>query len=190
MKRLYHIVTRFTRDNEKWLDRCYESILKSNLNYKWYIVGPNLPSNMTKYKNSNFLHFTQKPNWKNLCNFYFDTVKDEGQWVYILDDDNLMHYNFHLADKKIEHETELIIVSQEYEPNKIRIANENNITVQKIDMAQFCVKRSAVGDLRFWEIYRGDGYFIMELYIRCKEYGKKVQIMHEVFSYYNAQHWL
>ena len=122
MKRLYHIVTRFTRDNEKWLDKCYESILKSQLNYKWYIVGPKIPSNMTKYKNSQFLHFTEKPNWKNLCNFYFDKVNDEGQWVYILDDDNLMHHNFHIADSRIEDDTQLIIVSQEYEPNKVRLA--------------------------------------------------------------------
>ena len=29
-----------------------------------------------------------------------------------------MHHNFNLADSKIEDDTELIIMSQEYEPNK------------------------------------------------------------------------
>ena len=93
-------------------------------------------------------------------------------------------------DEKIQTNSKLIIVSQLYEPDKIRIACEQNIIVQKIDMAQFCVKREIVNDLRFWEIYRGDGYFIMELYIRCKENGIQTQILSEIFSYYNAQHWL
>jgi hypothetical protein len=30
----------------------------------------------------------------------------------------------------------------------------------------------------------------MELYIRCKEYEIQTQIIPEIFSYYNAQHWI
>ena len=77
-----------------------------------------------------------------------------------------------------------------FSPLISKLYNIENIIVQKIDMAQFCVKREIVNDLRFWEIYRGDGYFIMELYIRCKENGIQTQILSEIFSYYNAQHWL
>jgi hypothetical protein len=190
MKNLYHIVTRFTRNDVKWLDNCYKSIINNDINYKWYIIGIDDYVDVSKYRNTIYLKFPDKPNWKNLCNYYLDVVPDEGQWFFILDDYNLLHPNFNQLDKKIQPNSKLIIVSQLYEPNKIRIACEQNIIVQKIDMAQFCIKREIINDLRFWEIYRGDGYFIMELYIRCKEYEIQTQIIPEIFSYYNAQHWI
>jgi hypothetical protein len=193
MKNLYHIVTRFTRNEDgsiRWLDNCYKSIISNDINYKWYIIGIEDDVDISKYKNTIYLKFPSKPNWKNLCNYYLDVVPDEGQWFFILDDDNLLHPNFKQLDDRIYNDTKLVIMSQLYEPDKIRVACEKNITVQKIDMAQFCIKREIINDLRFWEIYRGDGYFIMELYIRCREYGIQSQIFPEVFSYYNAQHWI
>jgi len=193
MKNLYHIVTRFTRNEDwsiRWLDNCYNSIIKTNINFKWYIIGVPKFWHTNKYINTTYINFPHKPNWKNMCNYYLDLIPDEGQWVYILDDDNQMHPDFGKIDEKIETDTKLITISQQYEKNKYRIASEDDIMVQKIDMAQFCIKREIIGDLRFWEIYRGDGYFIMEQIIRCKEYGHKYQVFTDIMSYYNAQHWL
>ena len=190
MKNLYHIVTRFTRNDIRWLDNCYKSIINNDINYRWYIIGTEDHVDVSKYKNTTYLKFPSKPNWKNLCNYYLDVVPDDGQWVFILDDDNLLHPNFNQLDARIYNDTKLVILSQLYETDKVRVACEQNIMIQKIDMAQFCVKREIINDLRFWEIYRGDGYFIMELYIRCKENTIQTQILPEIFSYYNAQYWI
>jgi hypothetical protein len=193
MKNLYHIVTRFTRNEDpsiEWLDNCYNSIIKTNINFKWYIIGVPEFWYTNKYSNTTYIHFPYKPNWKNMCNYYLDMIPDEGQWVYILDDDNKMHPNFGRINKKLEDDTKLFIVSQRFSKDDTRIASEENIMVSKIDMAQFCIKREIIGDLRFWEIYRGDGYFIMEQFTRCKEYGYKCQIFPEIMSYHNAQHWI
>ena len=94
MKKLYHIVTRFTRNDIKWLDNCYKSIVNNNINYKWYIIGTKDSIDVSKYKNTIYLRFPDEPNWKNLCNYYLDIVPDEGQWFFILDDDNLLHPKF------------------------------------------------------------------------------------------------
>ena len=50
MKKLYHIVTRFTRNDIKWLDNCYKSIVNNNINYKWYIIGTKDSIDVSKYK--------------------------------------------------------------------------------------------------------------------------------------------
>lgn len=197
---LYHIVTRYTRKdkllNEKphdWLENCYKSITNLNIDFRWHLIAPYDKDqvDISGYKNTQYTQFKDQITMWNMFDFYFDSVIQEGQWFYALDDDNLMHPNFKLLDYVTEDDTKMIFFSQEYnEQCDFRFACEENIMIKKIDIGQICFKTEIVNELRFWNLYRADGYFIMELNLRSQERGIKKQILPDIASYYNAQLWI
>ena len=84
----------------------------------------------------------------------------------------------------------MIVVGQQQENREIRYVDGIfNIAIQKIDNGQFLVRRKAVGPLRYWPIYRGDGYFASEIRILTYESGRDITILPIVASYYNRQTW-
>jgi cephalosporin hydroxylase len=201
MNNILHIVTPCTRKQE-YLDKCFESIIQLNYNWKWYIVinknvyKENL--DIRKYNNTELLVQEKENKWNSLINHYLDKINEENSLVYFLDDDNLIHPNFNKALKLIvDTNRTAIIFSQEgkYNNNEstfIRQATNDNLIVEKIDQGQIIYSRDSIGDLRYWEDnYRGDGYFIMEYLIRSrqKQNNGKILIFPEICSYYNAQKW-
>jgi hypothetical protein len=186
------IVTRASRGID-WLDRCYDSMQAIELDWTWRIVAtPGMFQEATAraYKRTEVYAAPAHDSTHDaLCavNFYLDTVPDNGQWFFNLDDDNLMHPNFNKlatwGDGK-----ELVLFSQHVHPQWSRILDRNNLGPGHIDMAQFSARRSAIGDLRFWNIYRGDSYFIQELVYRMSLKSKEsISYCFQVLSYYNAQ---
>ena len=99
-----------------------------------------------------------------------DEIK-EG-WVYILDDDNILHDKFKeriSALIRLYPKKNGIIFSQDvsgrdFSGLDIRRADIDNIKVGKIDVSQFILRRDLIGDFRFVCGYTGDGIFIEEIY--------------------------
>jgi len=187
-----HIVTPCTRSQE-FLYRCYESIRKLGIPYTWYIVteeSKNVVVPLDNYENT----FHLKSNlvgWKDMLNYYLNEVEDSGQWMYVLDDDNLMHENFAKLVPYMEYpQIAGMTFSQRLDKeNNVREMTPDSIVPMKIDQGQFLLRRSDIADLRYWNIYRGDGYFIMEFKIRMTAKGRHILMVNDVASYYNAQHW-
>ena len=190
---MIHIVTCLSRTPD-FIDRAYESIKALNINYQWYIVttaDKALSLNYSKYKNTTIIVKPGQMAMHTGVNYYYDVIPDQGQWVYVLDDDNLMHINFNLVEPHTySPKCDMIVVGQQQENREIRYVDGIfNIAIQKIDNGQFLVRRKAVGSLRYWPIYRGDGYFASEIRILTYESGRDITILPIAASYYNRQTW-
>ena len=186
------IVTRASRGVD-WLDRCYDSLRAIDLDWTWHIVAAPEVLHDTRAKAYLRTEVHMAPPHISahdaLCgvNSYLDNVPDSGQWFFNLDDDNLMHPNFNKLPTWAD-DRDVVLFSQHVHPQWRRIIDPNKLGPGHVDMAQFSAKRSTVGDLRFWNIYRGDSYFIQELVYRSQlKSNESVSCCLEVMSYYNAQ---
>ena len=177
-------------------DRCYESLLPLKINWTWHVVVR--PSFVLDARNRGYertvVHVA--PNHPTvheaLCgiNHYLMSVPNTGQWFFNLDDDNLMHPNFDRLEALMSC-NDIVFFSQQVSPESARLIEPGKFVPGSVDMAQFTARRSAMGRLKFWEIYRGDSYYIQELAIRATgSMGFPVQriaYFYEAASYYNAQ---
>ena len=189
-----HIVTPCTRD-QSFLDRCYESIRKLDIPYSWFIVTDKETYehelDIGKYENTTHLESTLPKLWNSLLNYYLEAVPVEDQWMVVLDDDNLMHEGFNTIIPYLNYQNvSCITYAQKVDADgNIREMNPESIAPMKIDQAQFILRRSDIADLRYWNIYRGDGYFILEFKIRMGFKQRQILVTNQVACNYNAQHW-
>jgi len=189
-----HIVTPCTR-NQSFLDRCYQSIRDMEIPYKWFIVtdkeNHEHPMDVSGYENTTHLQSTLPKVWNSLLNFYLEEVPDEGQWMLVLDDDNLMHEGFKNILPFLNYPQICgIAFSQRVDAEgNVRVMDRDCFYPRKIDQAQFVLRRSDIGDLKYWNIYRGDGYFILEFSVRAEIRNRQILVMNQVACNYNAQHW-
>ena len=188
---MVHIVTAYTRTFD-YLKRAYDTIKGLNIDYHWYIVTTREKQiDLTGFKNTTILIKPGNMPMHTGVNYYYDTIPDTGQWVYVLDDDNVLHFNFYLINEHIKNKNcDLIVFAQQVNKQDVRLINNVfDITVQKVDNGQFMVRRNAVGNLRYWPVYRGDGYFATEIRILTYECGRNITILPFIASYYNYQTW-
>jgi len=187
---MIHIVTCWTRTPDV-LDKIYQSLQTLNVEYHWFIMSAK-EVDVSKFKNTTAIDKLGNMPMHTGVNHYYDVVPDTGQWVYVLDDDNLMHNHFSCVGNYInDNSIDIIVMGQRLDNGGVRyIEDVNDIAPQKIDNGQFLVRRWAVDTLRYWPIYRGDGYFITEMRILTKERGRGIKLIPIEAAYYNAQHWL
>ena len=189
------IVTRADRGTD-WLDRCYESLQSLKVLWTWHlVVRPGFIENVrSRGYDRTIVHCAPHHHTVHeaLCgiNYYLDAVPTNGQWFFNLDDDNLMHPNFdHLEELMTQHD--ILFFSQQVTPSSARIIVPGVLSPCTVDMAQFVARRTAVGNLKFWEIYRGDSYYLQELAIRARGgmgfTPQRIGYFYGVASYYNAQ---
>ena len=123
-----------------------------------------------------------------LINKYLDEI-DSG-WIYILDDDNILHEKFYesISDKMTSNtDIKAFVFSQKVDGKDftkldIREAKPENMKLKSVDLAQFILSREIIGDCRFELRYDADGLFIEKLY---KEKSDNFLFIDEVISYYN-----
>ena len=87
-------------------------------------------------------------------------------WVYVLDDDNLMHPDFYkvVSDLTAKNpKVQGLFFSQELRTS-IREVSPGTVRVNYIDQAQFVLKRELIGQRRYKQEYTADGQFIEVLY--------------------------
>ena len=193
-----HVITRCTRP--EFLLRVQDSLCLEkfqDVDINWHIifdtsglkeVSTTLLSKLvaTKY----FWEGTPGDMGHSLINRVLDII-DDG-WVYILDDDNIMHpklleeivYNYqHLSGLCEGYIFMQFVNFKDFTNQKIRKIDENNVKPQHIDMAQFLLKRSLIGDHRFVpNTYIADGIFIEKIY---NENRQNFHFIHDSLCYYN-----
>ena len=113
-------------------------------------------------------------------NLAFDYV-ELNDWVYFLDDDNLLHPDFYklciFPQRSMGY-----IFGQDLGNGQLRIPNKDNIKVGHIDQAQYLLHMSLIGKSRFLQVYEADGYFIQDIY---RKHSNEINISEAVLSYYN-----
>ena len=188
---MIHVVTCWTRTPDV-LDRIYQSLQSLTIPYHWFIVTPKTDIDFSSFQNTTKLIKPDIMPMHTGVNYYYDVVPDTGQWVYVLDDDNLIHKNLSIIKTFLEDlKCDIIVLGQQLDPDSTRVLNNaQDINIQKIDNGQFVLRRAAVGKLRYWPIYRGDGYFITEMRIVTTEKNRGIAMLPVIGTYYNAQHWL
>ena len=111
----------------------------------------------------------------NMINNILDEICDG--WVYILDDDNIIHPEFYnTLDEFIDDKTYGVLVfnqkvgGKDFSKIDIREANPENVKIGSIDSAQFLIHIGDYGDtLRFNNTYVADGELIEKLYEEKKD---------------------
>lgn len=195
---ILNIITRCTRTTN--IRQVFESIQKNKQDFsvRWYVLFD--LSNMSDISSdiliflkdkSQIRFYESEPNdyGHDMLNKTFDEI-DTG-FVYILDDDNIIHPNFFKLLKDwtdFNSDKDGLIFSQkiggiDFTGLDIREAKEENVQVSKIDMAQFCLKREFISNHRFPKgQYVGDGLFIEKLYQENKD---RFLIVDDIGCYYN-----
>jgi hypothetical protein len=193
---MIHFITRCTREKEGAIN-AYSSIMRVMTErrgeeiiehpFEWIVVGPQA-RDLDHIADRCLECPCPEGDYACLLNTYLREIGDEGQWVYILDDDNLMHPDFIKVYTQVKPDS-VIFVGSQLLNNGIRIAKPWKLSVQEVDSAQYAIKKSHIGNLKHWDCYRHDGYFLTELVIRAREQNKGVQVFEDIMSYYNAQQW-
>jgi hypothetical protein len=112
--------------------------------------------------------------------------EDTEEWVYNLDDDNVLHpdfINFFINDGNLD-DFDVALVSQILFDGRIRLqADVNSVKVNHVDTAMCLFKVKALnGHLRYTEDYCADGLFIEALYNNT---NNKFYIKDSPLCYYN-----
>ncbi len=180
-----NIVTRCTR--LKYIKEVRDSIFKTDkFEIKWWLF---FDTRNLKEVDVDFLESLQSINCEpifckgeegdfghQLINKSFDKIQDG--FVYMLDDDNIIHQDFYENLHKAINENPTkkgFIFSQKVDGRDfsgldIRIGSPENTKVSHIDMAQFILDRSLIGSYRIDPMnYIADGMFIEKVYNENKE---------------------
>jgi hypothetical protein len=150
----------------------------------WYIVYDTSKIIYTKQFSDNPKVIELECNTKGVCghpqiNYAINKITDG--YVYVLDDDNIMHPEFWKIAPHFDGE-HVYTVDQLREPNR-RVLLGNNISIGNIDTAQFIVPAKLIGDIRWPEQARcGDYAFISKI---NKKHPTKFRYIRGVFSYWN-----
>lgn len=110
---------------------------------------------------------------------HFDlTIND---WVYSLDDDNIIHPDFHLIEPLLDRDVSLIHWGQLNKNESIRLKALDEIILDTIDAACFVSNMKYNRDVRCdTRAYNYDGLYAIE----CAKNGPRIKVNHYL-SYYN-----
>lgn len=200
-----HIFTRCTRlENLKLITSSIDKAVSQvdYLDLTWHIIFDisyfkNIPSDILEdYSKVAQLHF--KDNKGHGMRVFHDLISDldvdYDSWMYILDDDNLMHPKFIKIivdlEKSAKFDYKNFVVFDQYIGGKdwtgleVRKVNINEIKVKEIDSAQFIFRLKSYDFYEeFGEGYLADGIFIEKAFKRDPEGFYYVP---EILSFYNA----
>lgn len=115
-------------------------------------------------------------------------LANEDDFLYFLDDDNLLHP--HIAEAIIGltkyEEVPACVFNQLMENDIVRTVTPEKMVVGEIDQAQIMTTKAALGELRYDDRYDHDGKLIEAFFIRS---DYKFLFISEVLSYYNRLKW-
>ena len=117
-------------------------------------------------------------------------IEEVNDWVYILDDDNVIHEDFYktlFLEIENNPDKKAFVFNQkvaglDFTGLDVRLAAPENMHVGGIDVAQFCIHKDLISDYRFGSGYVGDGIFITNIYPQNKE---KFFFINQELCYYN-----
>jgi hypothetical protein len=112
--------------------------------------------------------------------------KIEG-FVYILDDDNVIHEDFHEEiSAAIASGKKGYIFQQEIAPGCVREVSPQTTKTGWIDQAQFLLHTDLLRDALYQQHHDADGYLIESLF---EHHADDFEFVHKTISYYNRLRW-
>lgn len=119
-----------------------------------------------------------------VANYYLDQIK--SGWIWFHDDDNAVHDDFFkvLYGRSIEQPLTKGWIFGQAGHNWTRSVGPGMVKLGHIDVAQYVLDRSLIGDARFTLQYGADGIFIERLFARHRNL---IQFDNRVLTYHN---WL
>jgi hypothetical protein len=149
----------------------------------WTIVYDNSVKEKLEIEGATILHspYTGSSGNPNR-NYALDTIEfSDTDWIYILDDDNIIHPEWYdrVKDFTDEH-LNMIAWGQVWKNNTVRLAATNNPNVGTIDTSCYMVRGRVMKTLRYQMDYVADGIMAREAY----EQGG-FMMLDEYLGYYN-----
>ena len=115
-------------------------------------------------------------------NYFLDNfdLKDED-WIYSLDDDNIVHPHFYLIESLLSDDFSIIHWGQLNKDNTVRLDPLDKIIINTIDAACFISSMKYNRRVRYnTKAYNYDGLYAIE----CSKNGQTLKV-NNYFSYYN-----
>ena len=194
-----NIITRCTRTSN--LLTIKEGVLNApkGVTVNWHIVfdtgalkdiDAEVLSNLTDTVNVK-LHFVKGQRGGLLYPEVSDIIRTiKSGWIYLLDDDNIIHEDFYKTIKASiknlpvaqVHIVSKLVAGRDFTGQEIRVASRENTAFQKIDIAQMVINRSIFDTHSFSANYAADGFFIEEV---LKTHGDSFVWIYKVLCHYN-----
>ena len=194
-----NIITRCTRTSN--LLTIKEGVLDApkGVTVNWHIVfdtgalkdiDAEVLSNLTDTVNVK-LHFVKGQRGGLLYPEVSDIIRTiKSGWIYLLDDDNIIHDDFYKTIKASiknlpvaqVHIVSQLVAGKDFTGQEIRVASRENTAFQKIDIAQMVINRSIFDTHSFSANYAADGFFIEEV---LKTHGDSFVWIDKVLCHYN-----
>jgi hypothetical protein len=106
---------------------------------------------------------------------------EEDNYIYFLDDDNIIHPNFWKIIEELK--TDTIHTFNQYRDKHGNILLGNRIEMNYIDTAMYIIHKNMIGDIKWQEdLYQADGKFISDVYSTGKY---KHKYFNKYYCYYN-----
>jgi predicted O-methyltransferase YrrM len=141
---------------------------QSTFNLRWIIVHdrPREPEEMPGWVEQHTIEAADSVAGKAQLNFAVGLI--QSGWVWVLDDDNLVHPNFavSLRDMLLAHPEAKAFVFPQQQREGTRFAAPQLMRECAVDQAQFVIRRDFIGAARYPLRYTGDGGFVAQLYAR------------------------
>jgi len=115
---------------------------------------------------------------RNMAIDYLQTSASHNDYVYFLDDDNIIHPDWYQAVKDCNED--FVNWAQVYRNGQPRLNATESPRVGNIDTASFMMKIGAIGKSRFQMIYEADGLFAQAIYK-----NGTTRVINEYLCYYN-----
>ena len=113
-------------------------------------------------------------------NYGLSFVEDDN-YIYFLDDDNIIHPDFWEIIEELEKDT--IHTFNQYRDEHGHVLLGNRIEMNYIDTAMYIIHKNMIGDIKWQEeLYQADGKFISDVYSTGKY---KHKYFNKYYCYYN-----
>ena len=154
---------------------------------EWVVVFDKTVKNEHNVQNATVIQSNETGFWGNPNrNIGLEYIKEhlnpsDNDWVYILDDDNILHPNWwNSIQSHLNSQDAVITWGQVWAHGEPRTEPTNEPKIAKIDTSQYMVRWSVAKNLRFEHIYEADGIYAEE----AAKQGK-VLMLNEYLGYYN-----
>jgi glycosyltransferase involved in cell wall biosynthesis len=116
---------------------------------------------------------------RNLAIDYLQASASDNDYVYFLDDDNVIHPNWFEAVK--DSTEDFINWAQCFRNGDPRLHATENPRIGTVDTASYMVRIGFIGKARFEYIYEGDGLFAQALMVK----SPSIKTLNNYLCYYN-----
>jgi hypothetical protein len=179
MKKLQIITPCSRPENLEKIKANIESIVK--VSYDWYITFDykTEPIYIESENIKLFKNYDNNSNFGNMERNWGLKFKDGYEFVYFLDDDNLLHEDFMQLFEYIDSTSDIYVFNQK---DRMQSGTDKGCTEGRTDSACFLIRTNIIGDLKWHPFdYGADGRFIGMLQDK-----NVVKFIPKIFCQYNA----